>query len=61
MTLTVRIFILFFSVVVLVFAWLMRIDAKPSGVGAVVVTDRWIGRVYYCFGGCVILYPKPEN
>jgi hypothetical protein len=29
-------------------AWMFRYDAKDSGYGTLLVTDRWTGNVYRC-------------
>jgi hypothetical protein len=40
-------------------AWLFRLDAAVSSSGGVVVTDRWLGKVYYCGSAdCQQVYPK---
>jgi hypothetical protein len=60
MTLGARVFLGAFVGVVIVFAWLFRIDAKTGAAGTAVVTDHWTGTVYDCSmgGGCYLLYPK---
>ena len=39
-----------FALVVLGGAWMFRYDAKDSGYGTLLVTDRWTGTVYRCGG-----------
>jgi hypothetical protein len=41
--------------VVLGGAWMFRYDAKDSGYGTLLVTDRWTGSVYRCG---VVVPPK---
>ena len=37
-----------FGLMVLGAAWMFRYDAKDSGYGTLLVTDRWTGNVYRC-------------
>ncbi len=40
-------------------AWLLRLDTDINATGGVVITDRWVGKVYYCGSSeCQLLYPK---
>ena len=36
------------ALVVVGAAWMFRYDAKDSGYGTLLVTDRWTGSVYRC-------------
>jgi hypothetical protein len=47
---------------VAVFAWLFRFDVTINNVGVVIVTDRWMGKVYYCGSSdCQLVYPKGHD
>jgi hypothetical protein len=39
-------------------AWMFRYDAKDSGYGTLLVTDRWTGNVYRCG---VVVPPKTTD
>jgi hypothetical protein len=48
MTISARAFLIFFSIALIIFAWLFRIDSKNGGSGQIIITDRWAGTVYVC-------------
>jgi hypothetical protein len=61
-SLVIKVALIAFAILILgaaVFAYLGRIAAVPAGNGwAVVVTDRWTGKVYLCSGNqCTQTYP----
>lgn len=46
-------------VAIATFAWLFRFDTAINNAGGIVVTDRWLGKVYYCGSSeCQPIYPK---
>ena len=61
MTFTAKVLLAYLIVVLIVFAWLSRIDAKPlaSAGTAAIVTNHWTGTVYGCNARpeCVQIYP----
>lgn len=62
MTNTAEALLAYLIVALIIFAWMYRIDAKPSGgTFFAVVTDRWLGTVSLCTIGprpkCDPLYP----
>jgi hypothetical protein len=62
MTPTAKALLAYLIVALVVFTWLMRIDAKPTGTGFFYVTDRWLGRVYFCGSGqCATYYPPSQG
>lgn len=73
MTPTAKALLLFLVATLLIFAWMFRFDVRPDGkVGAVFVTDRWLGTVQGCVvpslssailggTGCVPIYPPKPN
>jgi len=62
MTPTAKTLLGFLIAAFVVFAWLFRIDAKPTSNPLIaIVTNRWTGTVFFCSSGaehCAQIYPK---
>jgi hypothetical protein len=59
---TAKVLLGFLIAALVVFAWMFRIDARPTTpVGVAIVTDRWTGTVVLCsaasFDNCAQIYP----
>jgi len=53
------IFAVLFVLASILFAWFLRIEARPTSNDSFVITNHWNGHVYSCAvkGGCQQVYP----
>lgn len=63
MTITAKVLIGYLVLALVVFAWMFRYGVVSTGgaTSVALVTDRWTGTVYHCFGGCSVAFPRPSN
>lgn len=56
----IRIFAVLFVMAALLFAWILRIEARSTSDNMFTITDHWSGNVYSCVvkGGCQRVYPQ---
>ena len=55
----INIFIVLFLLALILFAWILRIEASATSDNSFTITDHWTGHVYLCVvkGGCQQVYP----
>jgi len=53
------IFAVLFLLAAILFAWILRIEARPISDNSFAITDHWTGHVYLCAirSGCQQIYP----